>query len=423
MTTRTHRHRCAAGAALLIVAAMLGACTTSAQWSTTYEQHYLANGSNWMFRKTYPAADRLFNAFDYGHAILYERLYTRPYDAPSTLEQNEYDFITKKLLVKPPRLPLEEAAIEVEYAKLVPEAKQMFEWAHVLHRQIYDVLADERESLEEKDARIARILAYYKTRPDLAFSSVPKTMDLMEGEYYALAFRKTYPKFNGLIWAYHWLQVGLYEPLVTANSLDARRAGVHATTRRFFQMLENAPQHMPRVMPMTAAVAPTFSRRYPEIAIIFDNLHGMHDVISDVLASPQVPRSRKREVILGVGERYRDSTSYVMSRQEWVEMADMMGIANMGGPAVGFTPEFPTPTVERGATMAEAMKAMGHDHDTKSRPATQGESAGTLDEKSATPSDATTPKAAPKTAPKAAPKAAPKTAPKSPAPGGHVHQH
>ena len=112
-------------------------------------------------------------------------------------------------------------------------------------------------------------------------------------------------------------------------------------------------------------------------------------------------------------------------------MADMMGIANMGGPAVGFTPEFPTPTVERGATMAEAMKAMGHDHDTKSRPATQGESAGTLDEKSATPSDATTPKAAPKTAPKAAPKtapkaapkAAPKTAPKSPAPGGHVHQH
>jgi hypothetical protein len=59
----------------------------------------------------------------------------------------------------------------------------MFEWAHVLHRQVYDVLADERLTMERKDARIARILAYYKTRPDLAFSSVPKTMDLMEGEY------------------------------------------------------------------------------------------------------------------------------------------------------------------------------------------------------------------------------------------------
>jgi hypothetical protein len=43
-------------------------------------------------------------------------------------------------------------------------------------------------------------------------------------------------------------------------------------------------------------------------------------------------------------------------------MADMMGSNNMGGPAVGFTPEFPAPTVERGATMAEIMKAMGHDH-------------------------------------------------------------
>ena len=50
--------------------------------------------------------------------------------------------------MKPPRLPVEESAIEVEYAKLVPEAKQMFDWAHVLHRQIYDVLADERVPLD-----------------------------------------------------------------------------------------------------------------------------------------------------------------------------------------------------------------------------------------------------------------------------------
>ena len=43
-------------------------------------------------------------------------------------------------------------------------------------------------------------------------------------------------------------------------------------------------------------------------------------------------------------------------------MSEMMGSNNMGGPAVGFTAEFPTPTVERGATMAEIMKAMGHVH-------------------------------------------------------------
>ena len=225
MTTRTRRHRSAAVAPLLIAAAAtLAACTTAAQWSTTYEQHYLADGINWAFRNNYPAADRLFNAFDYGHAILYERLHTRPYDDPSTLEQKEYDFITKKLLVKPPRLPLEEAAIEVEYAKLVPEAKQMFDWAHLLHRQIYDVLADERVATPgEGRARSRASSRTTRRRPDLAFSSVPKTGDLMEEAVLGLAFRRSYPKFNGLIWAYHWLQVGLYEPLVTGDDADARQ--------------------------------------------------------------------------------------------------------------------------------------------------------------------------------------------------------
>ena len=61
----------------------------------------------------------------------------------------------------------------------------MFDWAHVLHRQVYDIWADERVPLEEKDARIAKIVSYYKTRPDLAFSSVPKNMELMEGQYYS----------------------------------------------------------------------------------------------------------------------------------------------------------------------------------------------------------------------------------------------
>jgi hypothetical protein len=57
------------------------------------------------------------------------------------------------VLPNPPRVPLEEVAIEIQYARMAPEAKQMFEWAHVLHRQSYDVLADERLSQAEKDER------------------------------------------------------------------------------------------------------------------------------------------------------------------------------------------------------------------------------------------------------------------------------
>jgi len=400
----------------VMLAAVLGCAALGAlpqlaraQWSTTYDQFYLPDRTNWAFRSNYPAADRLFNAFDYGHSILYETLYRTPNGDPALLEEREYDFITRRLLVDPPRLPVEEAAIEIEYAKLAPEAKAMFDWAHVLHRRVYDIWADERVPVADKDVRIARVLTYYKSRRDLAFSSVPKNMELMEGQYYSRAFREGYPKFNGLIWGYHWLQVGLYEPLVAATTLEQRQTGVLAAVARFRQMLENPPEHLPHLMPMTAAIAPTFAARYPEIAIIFDNLHAMHDVISDILASPKVPQNRKRAEILVAAARYRDSTSFAMSRQEWSEMAQMMGVANMGGPAVGFLPAFPMPTVRRGATMAEAMKgmdhgAMGHDS-TTSTPAQVPEKA----EKSETPARRAPQKAAPR----------PAQTPKQPA--GHDH--
>jgi hypothetical protein len=323
-----------------------------AQWSTTYEQFYLPGSFNWQFRNNYPAADRLFNAFDYGHAILYERLWTRPGAPTSLLEEQEYNFITRELLVSPPDLPLEEAAIEIAYARLVPEAKMMFDWAHLLHRQIYDVWADERMPVPAKDAKVQELLRYYKTRKDLALSSVPKTMDLMEGQPYSLAFRKNYPKFNGLIWAYHWLQIGLYEPLLAGKNSDERQTGILAAVARFKQMIENPPTWMPRVMPMSPAVAPLFTARYPEAAIIFDNLHSMHDVVSDILANPAVPRNQKRARILEAARRYRDNTSYVMTVAQWKEMSAMMGVQNMGGPVSGFLAAFPAPTVERGAVMA-----------------------------------------------------------------------
>ncbi|MFN2399351.1 MAG: hypothetical protein ABR543_12015 [Gemmatimonadaceae bacterium] len=336
----------------VLAAIIVSAPPIAAQWVTVSEQFYYPGRFNWQFRHNYSVADRLFNGFDYGHAILYETLWSKPGAPVSELEEKEYNFITRELLVHPPKVPLEELAIEVAYAQLAPEAKMMFEWAHLFHRQVYDVWADERMPPAEKDAKISELLRYYKSRPDLAFSSNPKSMELMEGQYYALAFRQKYPKFNGLIWAYHWLQVGLYEPLVTGKTLDERQTGVTAAVARFKQMLHNPPDSMPRIMPMTAAVAPEFARRYPEAAIIFDNLHAMHDVISDILASDKVPRAKKRQEILLAGRRYRDNTSFVMTQDEWLDMAKMMGVENMGGPSVNFLPAFPTPTVARGAVMA-----------------------------------------------------------------------
>ena len=325
--------------------------TGLAQWSTVNEQYQLPASHNWTFRKAHRDADRLFNAFDYGHAILYELLWRQPGRATQALEIGRYEFITRTLLVNPPNLPLEEAAIAPAYSRLVPEAKATFEWAHLLHRQIYDVLADNRLSESNQDRLVARLVAYYRSRPDLAFSAKPKSMTLMEGQPYSLAFRKGFPKFNGLIWGYHWLQVGLYDALLAGSTPDERSANITAAVARFRQMLVDPPRSLPYVMPMTPAIAPRFTQRYPEAAAIFDNLHSMHDVISDILASDVVPRDRKRAEILKALSRYRDDTTEVVSRDSWLEMAQGMGIENQGGPVVGVLTAPPKPTVDIGAVM------------------------------------------------------------------------
>lgn len=339
---------------VLAVGATALLCVASpaqAQWVTTFETFYLQAPHNWTFRNNYENADRLFNAFDYGHAILYETLWTKPEADAARLEETIYNRLTKRVLVRPPNVPLEEVAIEPMYARLAPEAKAMFDWSHILHRQIYDVLADERIDAAGKDAEIARLLAYYRTRPDLAFSRKPKSMELMQEQSYSLAFRQKFPKFNGLIWGYHWFQVGLYEPLMVGKTGEERQAGVRRTVARFWQMLGDPPRTLPHQMPMTAAIAPAFAARYPEAAIIFDNLHSMHDVVSDILANPAVPRSAKRREIMRAAALFRDDSSYVMPVTGWLTMSREMGVENMGGPAVGFAVELPTPTVTYGAVM------------------------------------------------------------------------
>ena len=323
----------------------------AAQWATVDHQYYLPASHNWVFRAEHPGADRLFNAFDYGHAILYEILWRKPGTATQVLEVEQYDFITRKLLVNPPNLPVEETAIAPDYSRLAPEAKAMFEWAHLLHRQIYDVLADNRLSEAERDREVTRLIAYYRARPDLAFSTKPKSMSLMEGQPYSLAFRKGYPKFNGLIWGYHWLQVGLYDALLAGATPVERSANINAAVSRFRQMLVDPPHSLPYIMPMTPAVAPLFTQRYPEAAAIFDNLHSMHDVISDILANESVPRDRKRAEILLAARRYADDTTQIISREDWLGMAAGMGIENQGGPVTGVLAVPPKPTVALGAVM------------------------------------------------------------------------
>jgi hypothetical protein len=86
-------------------------------------------------------------------------------------------------------------------------------------------------------------------------------------------------------------------------------------------------------MPQSSEIAPMFTERYPEAAIIFDNLHSLHDVASDILADPAIPRGEKRRALVEAAARYRDDTSSVVSIDDWKSMAHAMDLAKMGGPA------------------------------------------------------------------------------------------
>ena len=371
---------------LVLALGALSAGLTGPQRLTAQDQRdewfYMPGSFNWQFLSTYPSAARLFNAFDYGHAVLYERLYTGRGNADGGLER-EYHFLTTDLLIRPPRFAIVEEAVSPSYAKVAWKAKQMFDWAHLLHRQIYDIYSDERLDWAAKDSLVERVTDYYLARKEYAFAPVPKSMALMEEQCFSKSFRRKYPKFNGLIWAYHWLQVGLYEPLIEGRTPAERKSGVEAAAARFWSMLEDPPRHMPAFMPMTSAIAPRFSERHPRAAAIFDNLHMMHDIISDVLTTEAVPHDRKRDVIYAQIDELRDSTKDTISWEEWRHMGEMMGgVALMGGPATGLIESRPTPappgemehgghapaTAQPGGEADSAAGQMGHQYDEQPRP-------------------------------------------------------
>jgi hypothetical protein len=203
----------------------------------------------------------------------------------------------------------------------------------MLHRQLYDALADRTLDSAARASQVRSLLRYYTSRADLALSTHPKSMSLMEGAPYSLAFRRQDPKFNGLLWAYHWYQLAIYDALLGATDAAGRRRNVDSATAHFWALIAGAPAHMPTLMPMAAAVSPLLAARYPEMAIIFDNLHSLHDVAADILASPVVPPNGKRAAILTAIREYQDATTDVVSLDDWRSMALDMGVEKMGGVA------------------------------------------------------------------------------------------
>jgi len=323
----------------------------SGQLVRIYPQAPLPAGYAGGFREAYPDTDRLLNALEVLDAMLLERLLGSA-TGTSELEQALYDQLSE-FREGSPTLRLGAWQVAPRWARLAPEIVAMLDWAALLRRQIYDASADGASSNEERVAAIAELVAYYKTRPDLAISSVPKGFDLTDGQYFSLAFRESFPGSNGLAWAARWLELAVNEALLAGGAGD-RNARIDATVQRFWQLVEDVPNNLPPLMPMASAVAPEFARRFPEVGIILDNASMLRTVVADILASPEIPDGLEHIESLRMAAVFRSDTDQAITLDAWLAMGPMIGAENMGGAAASVSAAMPSPTVPRGLSLAAA---------------------------------------------------------------------
>lgn len=243
----------------------------------------------YQFGKKYPEAQRLLFAFDYGHALVYERLLLRKGQI-SDPEKFEKQILSEimAILKNPPNTKVDEEDIAPTYVYTFPLTLNLFDWSHMLHQFVLDVLATSQDRGQGMVNRINEIFGQYQAAERVAITDVCKTMLFMDGHYFSKSFRRNYPSFNLLIWSYHWFQIKLYEALLKSTEAQRDKA-VAATVDEFWEYISDLPDSAPfDMMPETAVEAPSFAKLFPRIPSAFDNNHMLHDIVSDILTSDKV---------------------------------------------------------------------------------------------------------------------------------------
>lgn len=241
------------------------------------------------FGEKYPEAQRLLYAFDYGHALVYERLLHKrgKIENPEEFEKKILEEIMA-ILKNPPNIKVDEDEIAPVYVYKFPLTVSVFDWSHMLHQYVLDVLASSKDRGAGMKARVNEIFRDYNKNRQLAITDVCKTMLFMDGHHFSKAFRRTYPSFNLLIWSYHWFQIRLYEDLMKPTQRE-RDLAVKATVAQFWNLISDLPDSADfDMMPETAVEAPTFAKAFPRITPSFDNNHMLHDIVSDILVSNRI---------------------------------------------------------------------------------------------------------------------------------------
>lgn len=230
------------------------------------------------------------NAVAVGHALAYEDLVTGKAQQLETKTFEDIDWVLKN----PPRFMPDEANISATFGRKYGLLEQVFDWTHILHAQIVDVLASTKLSNTQKEAEIEKLYQNYVNKVPYALTGLPMNMGYLDSQPYSQAFRQKYPKVNGLFWGYHWLQGAMHDVLYD-KPLDEQRL-TYATVGKQYRDVELYRTDR-AFMPMFAELSPKFAQRFPQISNTFDNLHMLHDMVNDILASEWMTPQQQEDQI------------------------------------------------------------------------------------------------------------------------------
>lgn len=280
------------------------------------------------FAQQYPEAATLLNGFDSVHAALFEQLYTNSNVA--SLEGTTYDEYSNELLQGARSAMAMEGAMP-RFSQSAARLAEVLDWAEVLRNDLYDIYAD--PSVTDKYATAEAAIDRYLERTDLALPPVAREMMMLQNEVYPDAFYDDYPKAKGLIWASHWLQLAVLDPMMYFDTAAEQSEGVDKTVARFKEMLAAAPDGLPSARPTPAAISPELVRAHPRAAKILDNVGKIHDAVADILIDEEV--TDKQAAMNGLLGHFMDPGMMEASDYDWVVMSLRHGIYFQGGPAIG----------------------------------------------------------------------------------------
>lgn len=244
--------------------------------------------------KELPTLYQELNGIDFGHAHLAETLLLSR--DPGRVEEARLEVL--EFISSLPAVPPDEEHVAPVFHRLAWEAQRAFDRAHALHRSLYDLFASDR--VPDKEAAYRRILGKYLESRD---AITPHRLDhhgKLWGFPESKSFRDRFPDFNSQIWVYHWLQAVVYDVQLLGGAVKQREL-ILPILERYHEYLRQPPLGW-TFMPLMPEGGPEFSRRFPEAAAIFDNLHMLHDNMDDILSRPDLfpTLPARREAILEV---------------------------------------------------------------------------------------------------------------------------